>query len=133
MLVIFARSNHIISRLIRWRTKSQWSHVGIIDNGYVIEAAGKQGVVKPSLADFYSRYSTTEIRQIPGDINKARAKLGAKFDMWGIWGIAFRVHLQHADKWFCSELVALAATHIADEYAHLVSPGVLYWISHRLP
>ena len=133
MQVIFARSNHIISRLIRWRTKSQWSHVGIIDGGYVIEAAGKQGVVRTSLADFYCRYSTTEIRFIPGNANRAKAKLGAKFDIWGIWGVALKSSLEHSDKWFCSELVALASDHIGDQHAHKVTPEHLYWISHKLP
>lgn len=133
MIVIFGRSNHWISRLVRWRTRSKWSHVGIIVGGHVLEARGPIGVQLTPLSQFESRYTVTERRCLPGSEEKAKSKLGAKFDMWGLWGIFFKKHLHHKDKWFCSELVAYASNAVNDEHAHHITPEYLIYISKRLP
>lgn len=127
--VIFARNDHWISRLVRWRTNSQWSHVGILDGDYVIEAMGSTGVRQTPLAQFYDRYTHHTSKQLPGDIEKARYLIGSDFDLWGLWGVFFRSdELQSSRKWFCSELVAYA-TGLYDETAlHKVTPEHLYWL-----
>lgn len=133
MIVIFGRSSHWISRLVRWRTKSQWSHVGIIQGDHVLEARGPVGVQLTPLFQFESRYSVTERRCLPGNEEKAKSKLGARFDVWGLWGIFFRKQLHHKDKWFCSELVAYASLYFRDDIAHHVTPEHLYWVSTKHP
>lgn len=130
MKVIFARNNYsFISKLIRLYTWSDWSHVGVIDGDYVIEAIGNKGVERTRINAFKKRYDETCIRYIPGNINKARALLGKEFDQKGLWGGLLHLRVQDPDKWFCSELVAHASDAIGSEFAHKVSPENLYWLS----
>ena len=127
MIVIFGRNNHWISRLIRWRTNSQWSHVGIIYGDNVIEARGGVGVVLTPIYEFMHRYTATEERELPGDINKALALIGRPFDTMGLWSIFFRIPwLQDAYAYFCSELVAVAADFADDCDAHAVTQEDVY-------
>lgn len=133
MIVIFGRSNHWISRLVRWRTSAKLSHVGMIDGDSVIEAIGPIGVRLTPISEFEARYTHTERRYLPGNIEKAKAKLGAPFDTRGLWGIFFKKHLHEKDRWFCSELVAYASYAVNDEHAHHITPEFLIYISKRLP
>lgn len=135
MILIFGRNQSWISRIIRWWTASEWSHVAIIDDDdmHVIEAKGPDGVVRTPMLHFLSRYDHTEVRYLPGDINKAKAHLGKPFDHQGIKGILKRTFTHCPESWFCSELVAHAATHIPDESAHYITPESLYRLSMHLP
>ena len=47
MQIIFAKSNTIGSKVIRWKTNSKWSHVGVVDKkrNIVFEAIWPDGVV----------------------------------------------------------------------------------------
>ena len=134
MIVIFGRNNHWISRLVRWRTSAPWSHVGMIDGDSVLEAMGPIGVKLTPISEFEARYTHTERRYLPGNLEKAKAKLGAPFDTRGLWGIFFKRKDSHdINGWFCSELVAYASDAISDEYAHYITPIIIYWLSKRLP
>lgn len=134
MIVIFGRSNHWISRLVRWRTRSDWSHVGIVDLNRVLESKGPIGVQFTPISEFIARYTHTEIRCLPGSIEKAKSKLGAPFDRRGLKGLFFKLKNTHDKKaWFCSELVAYASDEIHDDDAHLVTPERIYRLSTRLP
>jgi len=129
MKVIFARNNSsIISKVIRAYTWSNWSHVGIIDGEYVIEAIGGRGVAKTELEAFKLRYDENCIRHIAGDVEKARALIGKDFDQRGLWGGLLHMRVQDPNKWFCSELVAYAADAFYDEFAHKVSPENIFWL-----
>jgi len=130
MKVIFARNNaNFISKIIRLYTWSEWSHVGVIDGDYVIEAIGGKGVEKTLIKAFKKRYDITKIRRIPGDIEIARNLIGKQFDQKGLWGGLLHMSVQDPDKWFCSELVAHASYAFDSKYAHKVSPENLYWLS----
>ena len=65
------------SRLIRWATKSPWSHVGIafhigaIDRVMVLECVAKQGVRTVPLSSFITRTSSG-VTPYPGHILLAR-------------------------------------------------------------
>lgn len=135
MILIFGRNNSWISRIIRLWTASDWSHVAIMDNDdmHVIEAKGPEGVVRTHIFEFLARYEHVEYKYLQGDIERARAHLGKPFDMQGIRGILKRSFTHCPDSWFCSELVAHAATHIPDESAHHITPEQLYRLSTNLP
>lgn len=135
MIVVFATNSSWISRIIRIRTGSRWSHVAILDNDdrHVIEARGGHGVEVNSLLQFLGRYNDIEYRHIPGDIDKAKQHIGKPFDERGIRGILFRTFEHCPDSWFCSELVAHAAHAIPDEFAQHYTPQMLYTLSTKLP
>lgn len=132
MIVIFGRNKHWISRTIQLITRFKFSHVGILDGGYVIEAKGPIGVVKTPLFDFLERYDETEFRKIDGDIRRARKLIGKPFDKSGILAFILPWKKQNPEEWFCSEVLALASHAIADEFAHNVAPKHVYWISRPL-
>jgi hypothetical protein len=130
MKVIFARNNlSVISKIIRLYTWSDWSHVGVIDGNYVIEAIGGKGVSRTHIKAFKKRYDHTCVRHIPGNIEIAKALIGKKFDQRGLWGGLLHLRIQDPDKWFCSELVAHACNAFDSKHAHKVSPENLYWLS----
>ena len=53
MQLIFAKSNTIGSKVIRWKTNGKWSHVGVVDNkrNIVFEAIWPDGVVQTPLEE----------------------------------------------------------------------------------
>lgn len=132
MIILFARNNHWISRLVRWRTNSDWSHVAITYGDNVIEAVGGRGVRLTPRRAFNKRYTVIEERYLDGDAEVARDLIGKGFDEGGLWGLVFgRITWQDPDKWFCSELVAKASTYFNDEDAHRATPQILYMISRE--
>lgn len=135
MIIVFGCNRSWISRVIRWRTGSKWSHVGILENDEenVIEAKGGYGVLKTPLVDFTQRYHTIEYRQIDGDIERARRLIGKPFDNEGIKGVFFRSFKHCPDSWFCSELVAYCAPFIPDEYCQYQTPETLFRLSKPFP
>ena len=77
--ILLCSANDLFSRLIRWATKSPWSHCAIafrmeeIDRVLVLEAVEKLGVRCVPLSDFVKRTSGG-IEPYPGDIVLARHK-----------------------------------------------------------
>jgi hypothetical protein len=77
--ILLCSANDFFSRLIRWATKSPWSHCAIafrmeeIDRVLVLEAVEKLGVRCVPLSDFLRRTSGG-IEPYPGDIVLARHK-----------------------------------------------------------
>ena len=152
MRLIFARNKHLLSYLIQREQWGEWSHVGIIDGDFVIEARGIPvlpliliifGVIKNSLkyggvtrtpmAEFLSRYHVTHTAYINGSIDSARTHIGTMFDGWGILGIFFKRRIHCDDKVFCSKLVALCATNYRDKLAYKATVENIYAISRDTP
>jgi hypothetical protein len=75
--ILLCSAHDPFSRLIRWATKSPWSHVGIafhisdIDRVMVLECVEKQGVRTVPLSTFISRTSSG-VHPYPGKILLAR-------------------------------------------------------------
>ncbi len=65
MIIVFGCNRSWISRMIRWRTGSKWSHVAILDTDdvHVIEAKGGFGVLRSDLREFEARYREIEYRE----------------------------------------------------------------------
>lgn len=104
----FSRSGKIGSRLIRWFTWSDWSHVDIVlPDGRLLGATGARGV---AIRDYDQSVSHVRFTVDAPDvvIDLAMTQLGKKYDYAAIIGMPFRRDWQDGRKWFCSELVAWA-------------------------
>jgi hypothetical protein len=94
--IMLCQGRDPFSKLIRWSTKSPWSHVAIafridsLDRLIVIEAVEKIGVRSVSLSDFVSRDSEgtspypgkillARHEELKGDVSDPRVKALAKF------------------------------------------------------
>lgn len=150
MKIIFGRNNHIISRVIQFRTWEQWSHVGIIHGEHVIEAKGipvieylenrllkkpfytEHGVVLTPIDEFKARYLQTDVRHIEGNEDKALELLGRPFDMSAIFGSLLHQEWHDLNADMCVEVVAYAAENIDMQFAHKITPAMLYWFSRKL-
>lgn len=134
MILVFGRNSSLISRIIRLRTGSKWSHVAILDTdgNHVIEARGNHGVERNTMSHFLTRYRVVDFRYMPGDMDKARSYIGRPYDEKGIIGILFRTY-DHCELGIhCSELTALASSTIPDEFAHTLTPDLIYRLSWSL-
>jgi hypothetical protein len=67
-----------------------------------------------------------------------RAQIGKKYDVMAIAGIVLQRDWQHADRWFCSELMAAALSecgffppHLAEEFNHVTPRDLLLILSGR--
>lgn len=147
MILIFGRNNHVVSRLIQFRTWEQWSHVGIIHGDQVIEAKGipvieyienkllkkpfytEHGVVLTPINEFKARYLQTELRYIEGNENKALELLGRPFDMGAIFGAFLHQEWHDLNADMCVEVIVHAAENIDIQFAHKITPAMLYWFS----
>ncbi len=132
-----------ISRLIQWRTWSDYSHAAwVCDDGSVIEAwvdgfmSGSVRRVENPWArhtpgtdvEFYDVALTPEQHWAAQEF--LMRQVGKPYDFRGIWGFMTRKPEQEQGAWFCSELVftALQAAGVpllARIEAFKVSPGLL--------
>lgn len=96
--ILLCSSHEAASRLIRWATKSDWSHCAIafrmdqIDRVMVLECVERLGVRAVPLSDFISRTSAG-VRPYPGKMLLARHAAAAGFEphelVRGMCGFAF--------------------------------------------
>ena len=109
--VVFSRSNKPFCWLIRLGTLSSWSHCGIIDGEYVIDATLASGVRRIPFSEWKTHYTKYEIVKFPVKNTKesiafARGRVGNKYDFLGIVSHIFHKDIEDKDADFCSELVA---------------------------
>jgi len=125
----------IESKVIRWQTRSIYSHVvAILPDGSVIEAWHKGGVshIQPKTDGFKvnillsclsknhtpcTKVDIFEI-EIPENMEQRyysflEKRIGCKYDFYSIFRFLSRKSGQENDKWFCSELIFAALV-----YAH---------------
>lgn len=136
--IIFARSNLIGSLAIRLFTWSRFSHVGIIDGDYVIEAVGFKGVIKTPIEEFKARYSYTEEAYFYCDsvdeaLSLAYDEIGKGYDWLAIFGHIFRRRWDNPDKWVCSELIAYASQIVRHSRVSSYSPEDVFKNSSEIP
>lgn len=110
--VIFSRRHHPGSVMLRTALWSPWSHCGIIDGDYVIQAIAGEGVVRTPLWLFKDIASEWSIVEFEADadiaIAAAESQIGKPYDWTGCAGIFFHRSWEDTDAWFCSELVVWA-------------------------
>jgi len=135
MKILLFKGKGIISALIRWQTRSAYSHAALLfDDGWIIEAWQGAGVRRKRLDD----WTNVEAFDIPGitsvhvtDAWKfATEQIGSGYDYWSVLRFIDRRHMPENKKWFCSELVFEALRQagiqlLARIDASEVSPGLL--------
>lgn len=112
------RGRSLLSRLIRWQTRGEYSHAALLfSDGLFVEA--REGVgVRFSQAGVFARPGERvdwfAVMVTPTQEDDLRAfcyqQRGCQYDYRAIVAFVTRTHLttEHATRWFCSELVYAA-------------------------
>ncbi|MBL4622898.1 MAG: hypothetical protein JKY89_10910 [Immundisolibacteraceae bacterium] len=112
MQVIFATDDEPLSKLIRAITSCRWHHVGVVFDGFVIEARFI-GVIRTPIDDFKARGEYQIVNHKLDDEDAAlkfgMAQIGKGYDKAGLISFPFRARWQDNTRWYCSELVAAIA------------------------
>lgn len=109
--ILLSRGRGLISTLIRWQTRGEYSHAAILypDGETIIEAWQGDGVRKKKITDWkdVDTFAVTNItaEQWKAAIELAEHQLGKGYDYWAIIRFISRGIMPDNDKWFCSELV----------------------------
>ena len=139
-MIGFYQGTTLMSRMIRWRTWSDYSHVSWITEGGSVLEAWRNGVNEwPTVHHNHKPgtkvtllgldYSHERIERIESFL---RDQLGKRYDRWGVFGFLARSdRLQNPNDWFCSELIFAAHLYagialLARVPAHKVFPGLIY-------
>jgi len=124
--IIFYKGKSFFSRLIRWKTSSEYSHCEIInnfdDNGFStfgalpnkgVQFAGINWHKKGTEYDiFETEVTKTQFEEFRQYLTKQYKK---KYDYLGVLGFIDSRVKQDDNKWFCSELVYKSLKHIEIE------------------
>jgi len=134
--VLLFRGQDLLSRAIRWQTRSVYSHAALLrPDGSVIEAWPGEGVRERLIEDWTGIDAFTIAGCTPQQWNAAnifaRDHLGAHYDWLGV--LRFVSRRDDADQklsWFCSELVFASLQHAGITLLEriepwAVSPGLL--------
>ena len=108
--VFLSRGTGIIAALVRWQTRSQWSHCGLLlPDGSVIESVSGDGVHNVNLTDTegYEFFVVEGMapEQWKMAIDWAFLQVGKKYDYWSVVRFVWRGHFPENDKLYCAELV----------------------------
>jgi len=116
-----------IDRVIRWATRSPYSHVELVDDdGLCWSSSHRDGGVRAKKINIHS--GNWEVLHVPWlnetDISRIEPHLDKKYDYKGILcSQMFSLARHSRDRWFCSELVAHA---IGIGAPQTYSPGALH-------
>ena len=137
-IAFYKGKGNFFNKLIRWWTKSSYSHVEIvIDNTWYTSATWESGTVARKLVPNPKKWDVVTIScgdtAISALKSSAEAKLGKRYDYYGImFSQVLPWKGDKADRWFCSEFVydtLITAGVLPAEYKpEEVSPGKLYKI-----
>lgn len=119
MIVVLFKGRGVMSKLIAWQTRGEYSHAALFDedNGVLYESWQTDGVHKKldwKLAQDDATVDFFTFEQTPGQAGAIRyfleSQLGKKYDWLGVVRFVSRTQLRPdaKDKWFCSELVTAA-------------------------
>lgn len=133
--ILLFHGRGLISTLIRWQSRGQYSHAAILmPDGQIVESWQGAGVRVKTLSDWegIDRYTIPGMSPDQWDdaIAYALDQVGAGYDYLGVLRFISRRPSPTNDRWFCSELVFSALRHAGvdlfqriDPWA--VSPGLL--------
>ena len=128
MKILLYQGVSILSRLIRWQTRSEYSHAAIeLFNGEVIESWRKGVTLGHDFGSNHTRGTVVDRFEVIGMSSFQQLKasefcktqLGKKYDLAGVARFVTRRDEPADDKWFCSELVCAACEHAGFPLLHL--------------
>lgn len=133
--ILLFRGRGIISRLIRWQTRSRYSHAAfLLPDGRILEAWQGSGVRVAHVPDWCDidvfAVEGVDRLQWSAVLGFARAQIGKGYDYRGVFRFLSRRRTPDNGRWFCSELVfaSLAKAGVdllRDTDPAEVSPGML--------
>lgn len=108
------RGTGVVSRLIRWQTRSEYSHAALVlpdSLDRVVESREFAGVQLRTLTehemravDYYAVPSMTD-DQYALVMDAARREIGKPYDYWSVARFLSKRPARENGKWFCSEFV----------------------------
>lgn len=115
MRILLYQGKSLISRAIRWQTRSKYSHAAVeLDSGQVIEAWRKGVRMTESMSDDHTPGTMVDCFAINAEFDPTQVEdyllmqIGKKYDFKAIARFLTRRDQRDNEKWFCSELVAAA-------------------------
>ena len=134
--LIYSNSRLPLSPLIRWRTKADFSHIGLIlepnaglispDSLITHSALSSKGVKFTTLKSFIGHASSYQITQLKEKTNYfedaleiAKIYEGTPYDLEGAIGLGVGENWQDDDKFWCSEWVAFILKNIGLKLPYL--------------
>ena len=121
-LAFYKGTGRLSDRVIRWVTRSPFSHVEMLERypvprtdgrqfGMAWSSSGRDGGVRFKTILFEpGRWVFVEVPWVPTSaINRIRAQMGKPYDFFGlIWSQLLNLRRHDQDRWFCSEICAHA-------------------------
>lgn len=109
-VALYKGPGNFYDKLIRIATFSKYSHCELVISNVSYSSSPRDGGVRKKYIDFKPEH--WDFVEVEG--NPARALTvfnlynGAKYDLWGAVKTVIPFFRNSSDKWFCSEIVALA-------------------------
>lgn len=135
MRILAYKGTSLVSRLIRFQTRSVYSHVGLLlYDDSVIEAWGKGVVHVPDFRHLHKPGTHVDVYDIwtlrlyePGLAEEfAKKQVGKAYDFRMVFRFLSHMPAAQNDKWFCSELAEAAieagGVPLLNGPAHMHSP-----------
>ena len=109
VILAFQDDGTKVSSLIKWWTKSDFSHCEIIIDNYWISSGPRGGAYIQKLRPLTDKYIYVNVSVQQDKIHEALyfafCQIGTKYDWLGIFFTQFiKMNAQNEDKWFCSEI-----------------------------
>lgn len=120
MRILLYQGKSFVSKLIKWQTRSKYSHVAIeLKSGQVIEAWHKGGVqLRDNINQGHKKGTHIDCFKVTKRVNQQLVEdfllqqIAMKYDYMGVARFVSRRDQPANNKWFCSEL-ALTALSLA--------------------
>lgn len=142
-VIFYKGPEGVFGKLIRWWTRSPYSHCAICFNDIgegegrylIVEAMNGVGIRQRKVADIDPTiWDRVDIPVSPASCARvfdwSQRELGCPYDWSGlIWSQVLHIPREHKDKWFCSEFAAAALQQLdmlMGEKPCTFSPGSLW-------
>ncbi len=140
-MIALYRGSGLLSRVIRWQTRSEYSHAAWVRaDGSVIEAWGFYGVRHVATPwSIHREKESVDLWAVDGITrtqtrlveNFLVSQLGQSYDWLSVLRFVSRQPAPDDERWFCSELVAealrKAGLPLLNAPSYLISPGHIPW------
>lgn len=137
MIAIY-QGRSLLSRYIRWRTWSDYSHAAYVFPDWSVVEAWRKGVThSPNVLSYHHPETVVHLYMVDMTADQLwlvqdflLSQVGKGYDWSGLFGFTVRAPFQSPERWFCSELIFAAFLHagiklLANVDSWMVTPGML--------